>query len=383
MKKILFVHYGPFVLARGGGSKCDRQIMEIIAKDGHKCIVVIPNFGDDRDEAFAASKCNEEKGQASYDLIRVSNGCEKQGRLFRAECVKQIQTWRPDTIVVSGTDHGHIILKTVLSFQIPIIYMPRCTWDLCWGERLPYSHIGSVSLVRRCFKVYVHSDYMRNYLKNWFTVNAIKLNVPLPYADQLLKLPIRAKRCSTLVCGMVNPSLIKGVDILLELARSLPNVLFKVVPGWATTTTDLNKIAFLHNIELAESFANPCDFFEDIDILLVPSLWDEAFGCIAVESMLAGRPVLASSVGGLVEAKCGSRFLFEVNEIFHYERALDERGIPIPIVPKQDVEPWTKAITLLASDEHQYLEIAEESKLLARQYHNSCTLENIQNIIKI
>jgi glycogen(starch) synthase len=37
------------------------------------------------------------------------------------------------------------------------------------------------------------------------------------------------------------------------------------------------------------------------DAVIVPSTWEEPFGLVAVEAALAGRPVIASRVGGLVE----------------------------------------------------------------------------------
>lgn len=35
------------------------------------------------------------------------------------------------------------------------------------------------------------------------------------------------------------------------------------------------------------------------DIVVVPSIWDEAFGLIVIEAMASGRPVIASKVGGI------------------------------------------------------------------------------------
>ena len=40
-------------------------------------------------------------------------------------------------------------------------------------------------------------------------------------------------------------------------------------------------------------------FYRDADICVVPSLWDEPFGMVAVEAMATGRPALVSRVGGL------------------------------------------------------------------------------------
>jgi glycosyltransferase involved in cell wall biosynthesis len=41
------------------------------------------------------------------------------------------------------------------------------------------------------------------------------------------------------------------------------------------------------------------DLYRQADICVVPSVWDEPFGLVAVEAMATGRPVCVSRVGGL------------------------------------------------------------------------------------
>ncbi len=41
------------------------------------------------------------------------------------------------------------------------------------------------------------------------------------------------------------------------------------------------------------------DLYRQADIVAIPSVWDEPYGLVAVEAMAAGRPVVASRVGGL------------------------------------------------------------------------------------
>ena len=49
------------------------------------------------------------------------------------------------------------------------------------------------------------------------------------------------------------------------------------------------------------------------DVVVVPSVWQEAFGRTVIEGLSTGRPVLASRVGGIPEILSGplGRFLFE------------------------------------------------------------------------
>ena len=42
-------------------------------------------------------------------------------------------------------------------------------------------------------------------------------------------------------------------------------------------------------------------YYENTDIVVVPSTYFEPLGIVAIESMMAGRPVIASAAGGLVE----------------------------------------------------------------------------------
>ena len=66
------------------------------------------------------------------------------------------------------------------------------------------------------------------------------------------------------------------------------------------------------------------------DIALVPSLVDESFGNVAVEAVLAGRPVVVSAAGGLVEAVAGCA--------------------SARLAAPGDVGAWTDAVLELSSD---------------------------------
>ncbi len=78
----------------------------------------------------------------------------------------------------------------------------------------------------------------------------------------------------------------RGIDAELHVTGepgdtplALPGVVFR---GWFTRET-------IH------------EFYEAIDICLVPSIWQEPFGIVTLEAMCCGRPVIASRVAGSLE----------------------------------------------------------------------------------
>lgn len=105
----------------------------------------------------------------------------------------------------------------------------------------------------------------------------------------------------------------KGQAILLEgfveLAKSNTNI--KLVFIGSTPPNQNYLIADLHNkiaeCNITEKVAiipfqeNIADFWQSIDIAVVPSIEPEPFGLVAVEAMLAKKPVVASNHGGLSE----------------------------------------------------------------------------------
>lgn len=89
--------------------------------------------------------------------------------------------------------------------------------------------------------------------------------------------------------------------------------------------------------------------WRDIKILLVPSLWFEAWGIVVIEAHLRGIPVIASDAGALTEAMLGLDYIIPVSPI-RGER--NEEGEYV--IPQQNVRPWAEAVNRLMSDEAEY-----------------------------
>lgn len=104
----------------------------------------------------------------------------------------------------------------------------------------------------------------------------------------------------------VNPLPKKGVHIALALARAFPSIPFTFVEGWVAPPADHDALARAcaeaGNIELAAPTDDMRHHYGRARILLVPSVWEEAFPRVVTEAQLNGIPVIASRRGGLPEA---------------------------------------------------------------------------------
>jgi glycosyltransferase involved in cell wall biosynthesis len=117
-------------------------------------------------------------------------------------------------------------------------------------------------------------------------------------------------------------------------------------------------------------------------LLLMPSLWYEGFGLIAMEAMLRALPVISSDSGGLAEAKQGTGFVIPVRPIERYEPVFDENHMPKPVDVKQDIEPWKHALEALVSDRETYAAQAEASRQAALRFVSGLRASQFEDMLQ-
>jgi hypothetical protein len=84
--------------------------------------------------------------------------------------------------------------------------------------------------------------------------------------------------------------------------------------------------------------------------------------------MLRAIPVLASDIAGLREAKLGVDYLLPARRIETYEERRDDSGIPVPVIPDQDIEPWEVALRKTLSDRGEFDRLSAQSRRAAHDY---------------
>jgi len=116
------------------------------------------------------------------------------------------------------------------------------------------------------------------------------------------KLPIRYKE-QRMIFGYIGTlSKVKGLDWLIEQFKKLNfNCTLKIAgKGDQAYESHLKEIAKDEAIEFV-GYVNSTAFLSEIDVLIVPSLWEEPLGMVAIESLANHVPVIANKRGGLQE----------------------------------------------------------------------------------
>jgi glycosyltransferase involved in cell wall biosynthesis len=100
---------------------------------------------------------------------------------------------------------------------------------------------------------------------------------------------------------------VKGTDDILEILNLLPQKYRLVVVGDGPMLPMLKQLSSDLNLTQRIQFTGWLDstqVYEKIKkagVTIIPSLWDEAFGVVGIESFINGTPVVAYDVGGISE----------------------------------------------------------------------------------
>lgn len=100
--------------------------------------------------------------------------------------------------------------------------------------------------------------------------------------------------------GTINKA--KGVEWLIDqfVSRSIPGKLLIAGSGDSSYVDELKRKAANSSISFL-GYQNPKDFFSNIDVCIVPSMWPDTFPGVAYEACAYRVPVIASKIGGLPE----------------------------------------------------------------------------------
>ncbi len=387
--KILLIQNLTYVPTHGGANKANRCLVEGLTERNHLCRVIAP-ASDARDHQPSHLRFLDEVtvrglrvAYSSSELVVFRHkGVEvhaiADASRLRAYVAEQIRTFEPTWTLLSE-EPAHALLEVALQTSPSrVVYLAHSTALLGFGPRCFLPSSFKTELLRQTAGIITISRYLQEYIRQWGGLKSTVIPFPIYGSGPFPRL----SRFDQGFVTLMNPCAYKGLSIFVALARALPDVPFAAVPTWGTTSTDREALTHLDNVHLMSPVDNIDDILTQTRVLLVPSLWDEAFGLIVIEAMLRGIPVLASNVGGLPEAKLGVDYVLPVRPIERYQVSLNEQLLPLPLVPEQDVTPWLAALRKVLSDRARYEQLATDSHQAALTFVSQVGIEPFEAFLE-
>lgn len=347
---------------KGGSTRSNLIWLEHLAAMGHACCAVCP--GD-------TTETVEHRG---IPIHRVANLARNAATLG-----ERIAAFEPDWVLVSSEDLSHTLLREALrAAPDRVVYLAHTPQFYPFGPESWNPDAAATALVRQARGVVAIGHHMAGYIRQHAGCEAAVIHPPIygrpPYPD--------FSQFGQGYVLMVNPCVVKGIRIFTGLAERFPETEFAALAGWGTTAEDRAELGRHGNIRLLETVPDIEDVLRKASVLLMPSIWYEGFGLIAMEAMLRGLPVMASDSGGLLEAKRGTGYVIPVRPIERYRATFDEAHMPKPVEPEQDLTEWVRGLERLLHDREAYESEARRSREAALEFVSGLKAADFEAYLK-
>ena len=361
--KILLTSNASYAPPRGGSTRSNLMWLRHLAASGQSCRVVCAALGADAESIHEGIR------------IRSVKDLPRRSPILHAE----IQEFAPDFVLVSSEDLSHVLLRDAARFAPGrLVYLAHTPQFFPFGPESWNPDSKAAALVRESRAIVAIGSHVAGYIRRHLGVEASIVHPPIygqpPYPH------FGSFENGRLL--MINPCAVKGLPIFLELARRFPQLPFAALTGWGTTSDDRRAMAALPNVRVLDTVPRIDEALAQSRLLLMPSLWYEGFGLIAMEAMLRGLPVIASDSGGLVEAKRGAGFVVPVRPIERYSSEFDETHMPRPEIPDQDVAPWADAVTSITTQRAVYEAESQRSRTVALEFVSRLDAADFERLLR-
>ena len=196
---------------------------------------------------------------------------------------------------------------------------------------------------------------------------------------------------------LISPCAPKGLSILAAIAPRMPQVKFLCVATAWTNAVVQHILKRFPNVVVEAGAPDVDVFYRRTKVLLVPSIWPEAFGLVAMEAAARGIPVVSTDFGGLAESNPVERLRLPTRWFYdhaafkllrcHLDDAMERSQADPPadvlaatsderrervakhlfqcllhVAPSDAADPFVETLTRLLADDAFYAEAARDSR---------------------
>lgn len=340
--KILFINtlYAPFQV---GGAEVSVQTMaEALVKSGHRVHVLTLGYEASVKELNGVEvitiktrnlyHIERAGGQPSYKKL-IWHLLDSSNPFYKAEITNVLDRVQPDVVNTNNIQgFSPSIWKIIKSRNIRLVHTMRDYYLLCHTTSMYASCKDCTKLCGPCKLTYsikktyfdlpdafigisqfILEQHSRFSLGEGKPTRVIANGLQIPPQGAQLKSP-----SSKLVFGFIGKvNEQKGVDFLFDELAALGDLRssFRLVLAGKAHPDFESRLRERYEGKFEFSFLGKTDsenFYRSVDLVIVPSGWNEPFGRVPIEAIATGTPVCLASKGGLKE-------LFDVRCMWQFE----------------------------------------------------------------
>jgi glycosyltransferase involved in cell wall biosynthesis len=388
--RIALLSNASYVPPRGGATRSNLAWLEALAKEGHQTWIVC-SAAEQRSEAEKTRYQTELREQNLNQPLPIAEHVAASSRhgvsilaindlILRAPIAEaKLREFEADWVLVSSEDLSHQLLR-IADRAAPgkLIYVAHTPQFFPFGNESWHRDPEATKIVSKSAGIIAISRFVASHIESELDRTAEIIHPPVYEPTKSAERRVGHFDGGV---GIINASIVKGWPIFLQLAELFPHLKFLALPGWATTTENLSQAERYPNVEIVKPVGRISEFFANLNTLLVPSLWMEGFGLVAMEAMAHGVTVVASDWGGLRNAKGDVPYLIAVDPIKKYRAEFDERHLPQPEVPAQNVEPWVAALQKLTTDADHWQKVRDQGEQYSQKFVSSLNSADLETYL--
>jgi len=327
--RILFINvlYSP--LEAGGAEITLKNLVEGVRNLGHE--VKVLSFWDkvDKEEVIDGISVYRAKipnvylpyGKITQPLLkrRLWHVMDIYNPISKGIVLKQIRDFQPDIISIHNTQGWSCsVWDAVAEAKVPAIQVFHDLYILCHTNMFKNNY----ACKKHCFTCKLMTSLSKlksNQVKAVVGISRFVLDTYLKYG-YFSHVPIKKviynsrKPIDAIIDRKVDPLYFnlgfigslapnKGIEVLLKAYHKIKKTNYRLyIAGSAKDKYEAYlKSKYADDSIIFMGRVKPEDFFEKVDVTIVPSKWYENFPGVIVESLSFGVPVIGSNIGGIPE----------------------------------------------------------------------------------